>query len=71
MENKRYIVSFRQPGKPSHEVVAATVKREGGRLIFTNIAGEETGNFTDADVLGNSIKPVDDEEDMPPIGGMA
>ncbi|MGE5644642.1 MAG: hypothetical protein ACM336_02500 [Acidobacteriota bacterium] len=71
MADKRYIVSFRKPRSTPHEVDAATVKRQDGRLIFIDSTGEETGNFNDADVMGYSLKPVDDEDDMPPIGEMA
>jgi hypothetical protein len=67
MEDRRYNVSFRSRHAPI-QVDAVTVKREGGRLIITDSHVEETGNYNDADVMGYSLIPVDDEDDMPPIG---
>jgi hypothetical protein len=56
MEDKLYNVTFRAKSNPV-KLEAATVKREGGRLIFTNTKGEETGNYNDADVAGYAAEP--------------
>jgi hypothetical protein len=59
MEDKLYSVTLRSKNTP-HKVEAAAVRTEGGRVIFTNAEGEETGIFNAADVMGYSVEP-----DMP------
>ena len=61
MEDKLYNVTLRRKNTP-HKLEAATVKTEGGRLIFTNAEGEKSGNFSAADVVGYSVEP-----DMPTV----
>jgi len=53
MEDKTYSVTLKSK---TQLVLAATVKTEGGRLIFTNAAGEVTGNF-DAKTTSYIVSP--------------
>lgn len=56
--DKLHNVSLRSKNT-QHKVEAASVKTEGGRVIFTNAAAEETGNFNSADVMAPALAKND------------
>ncbi len=64
MDDKPYTVTLRSKSEP-HKFYAATIRYEGGKVIFTNSEGEEVGRFSAEDVIGQSIDP-----EMPSFPGL-